>query len=217
MRSGQIHISVSRSQLLHAPNINFRLWPPPWFTLTNTEDVEAESLRHRFADQLVWKTVKPNMASEFKVSFLFTLAYLETDQTENMWAINDLHFCSISQALHYIGHAKRCQENDGKWGLEAFPSDHHILLSSLKAFTVNEVIPPFHSADWWGQSIIRPWVYFTDVPFRQGLQVVLRENKELKSTVRYFHCGVHTDHLFTLLNNTQIEERILNWHFPANG
>lgn len=87
---------------MHVPNANFRLWPPPEFRLTYAENVEAESLRHRFADQLIRKTVEPNMASEFEVSLFFALAHLETGQTENMLEIKDLHLCSISQSAHFV-------------------------------------------------------------------------------------------------------------------
>lgn len=101
-----------RYQALHT----FRLWPPPGLALTYTEDVKAETLRHGFADQLIRKTVEPNMASEFKVSFFFALANMERGQTENMLEMNDLHLCGILQSQHFIWHASRCQENDGKWG-----------------------------------------------------------------------------------------------------
>lgn len=50
---------------------------------TYTEDVEAKPLSSRFADQLIWKTVKPHMASELQVSLFFILRYLENRQDKN--------------------------------------------------------------------------------------------------------------------------------------
>lgn len=52
------------------------------FRHTYTEDVEAESLCNRFADQLIWKTVKANMPPELQVSLFFILRYLETGRTK---------------------------------------------------------------------------------------------------------------------------------------
>ena len=41
--------------------------------LADTKDVEAESLRDRLADQLVRKTVEPNMPSQLQATLLFIL------------------------------------------------------------------------------------------------------------------------------------------------
>lgn len=48
---------------------------PPGFKHTHTEDVEAESLRGRFADQLIWKAVKAHVATELQSSLFFILMY----------------------------------------------------------------------------------------------------------------------------------------------
>lgn len=50
-------------------------------SLTNTEDVETESLRSRLVDQLVRETVKSNMARKGQVSKLFILEF----QRGNIW------------------------------------------------------------------------------------------------------------------------------------
>lgn len=50
-------------------------------SLTNTQDVETESLRSRLVDQLVRETVKSNMARKGQVSKLFILEF----QRGNIW------------------------------------------------------------------------------------------------------------------------------------
>lgn len=54
---------------------------PPGFRHTHTEDVEAESLCRCFADQLIWKAVKPHMATELQSSLLFILRNYNENKT----------------------------------------------------------------------------------------------------------------------------------------
>lgn len=59
---------------------------------TYTEDVKAESLSNRFADHLIWKTVKPHMASDLEVSLFFILRDLELENE----LLEQMHFISFN-------------------------------------------------------------------------------------------------------------------------
>lgn len=87
------------------------------FRHTYTEDVEAESLCDRLADQLVWKTVKPNVASELQGPLLLILSF-ETDRT---------------MSYEFFALQKKRKKKVLLW-------DPIPMLSSLRAFFTNEVI-----------------------------------------------------------------------------
>lgn len=55
-------------------------------SLTNTQDVETESLRSRLIDQLVRETVKSNMSRKGQVSKLFILEF-QRETLENSWTL----------------------------------------------------------------------------------------------------------------------------------
>ena len=63
--------------------------------LADTKDVEAESLRDRLADQLVRKTVEPDMSSQLQATLLFILKKIQ------------MYWCTTFYWLHTFSHLFR--------------------------------------------------------------------------------------------------------------